>query len=731
MQNFISVAEAAARFNISNRRVQLLCEQGRIENAERISGVWLIPAYAQKPVDGRKKIQTDSNQLTLFDIQTGQAKNLMDFSSVCEELSISTATGRNWIKLGKLNPVEKNGRSLLFSRNDIDEILRSISSGESKALNRRRNKKQIKGLSICENYISDTHNIDIVSKIASIVETDMTDDFLRLLLANFSLQLIYQANNKKIHDGNLIADFVSNKIEAGAYKPLIEDLLSGVSDLSFLNRHEVFSQIIKFNANEDTLGFAYISLVNLGHRKARGSYYTPLSVVNTVISSIAENVDLSEKSIFDPCCGAGNFILAMGDYVTSHDFLYGQDIDLLAIQLTRLSFSLRYKITNMEFLYSHFTCSDTLIDAPKQTYDIILGNPPWGGELGKDYSENLLRLYSTAAVRGTDTYDLFIEQSLRLLNDGGLLAFVLPEALLNVAAHSKVRELLVKSCNFKFTHYLGNVFNGVQCPSIVLGAQKTQKRKSGVEKVYANGECYTLRSNRQLSSERFNFHVTDEVQDCLDELDNVAGKTTLNGQAKFALGIVTGDNNAYTSDVCAEGYEPVVKGSDIKKYQVGAGSRYIKFTPQNFQQVAPTELYRSPEKLLYRFICDTLVFAYDDKQTLSLNSCNLLIPQIPNLSVKFILAILNSRAANFYFINMFNSVKVLRSHIEQIPIPMITPEEEAQVVSMVNHIIDGVENPSMAYDELDDYIMSLYGLSGRAQQIIIDSLANRNLFLPN
>ena len=271
----------------------------------------------------------------------------------------------------------------------------------------------------------------------------------------------------------------------------------------------------------------------------------------------------------------------------------------------------------------------------------------------------------------------------------------------------------------------------MQCPSIVLGIQKTQNRKSGIEKVCANGECYTLRSNRQVSVERFNFHVTDEVQDCLDELDSISGKTTLSGRAKFALGIVTGDNSTYTSDVRIDGYEPIVKGSDIRKYQVGSGSRYIKFIPQNFQQVAPTELYRSPEKLLYRFICDTLVFAYDDKQTLSLNSCNILIPQIPNLSVKYILAILNSRAANFYFISMFNSVKVLRSHIEQIPIPLATPEEQTQAISMVNRIVCGVENPLMAYDELDDYIMSLYGLSDRARQAIIDSLANRNLFLPD
>ena len=40
---YISVSDAATKFNISRRRVQLLCEQGRISGANMIDGVWLIP----------------------------------------------------------------------------------------------------------------------------------------------------------------------------------------------------------------------------------------------------------------------------------------------------------------------------------------------------------------------------------------------------------------------------------------------------------------------------------------------------------------------------------------------------------------------------------------------------------------------------------------------------------------------------------------------------------------
>lgn len=52
---YISVTDAAAKFSLSKRRVQVLCEQGRIEGANMVSGVWLIPSDAEKPLDARVK----------------------------------------------------------------------------------------------------------------------------------------------------------------------------------------------------------------------------------------------------------------------------------------------------------------------------------------------------------------------------------------------------------------------------------------------------------------------------------------------------------------------------------------------------------------------------------------------------------------------------------------------------------------------------------------------------
>lgn len=48
-----SATQIAEKWGISDRRVRILCEEGKIDGAIRQGKVWQIPADAQKPVDGR------------------------------------------------------------------------------------------------------------------------------------------------------------------------------------------------------------------------------------------------------------------------------------------------------------------------------------------------------------------------------------------------------------------------------------------------------------------------------------------------------------------------------------------------------------------------------------------------------------------------------------------------------------------------------------------------------
>lgn len=70
MRELINVQAAAEKWNITPRRVQILCNAGRIEGAVKESGIWLIPVLSPKPT---RKLKTTNdikksniNVLSLF-----------------------------------------------------------------------------------------------------------------------------------------------------------------------------------------------------------------------------------------------------------------------------------------------------------------------------------------------------------------------------------------------------------------------------------------------------------------------------------------------------------------------------------------------------------------------------------------------------------------------------------------------------------------------------------------
>jgi len=53
MEDFMTTKEAAEKWNISQRRVAILCSEKRIKGAMMVGNMWIIPSNAEKPVDKR------------------------------------------------------------------------------------------------------------------------------------------------------------------------------------------------------------------------------------------------------------------------------------------------------------------------------------------------------------------------------------------------------------------------------------------------------------------------------------------------------------------------------------------------------------------------------------------------------------------------------------------------------------------------------------------------------
>lgn len=52
---YITASQAAKKWNISQRRVQILCSENRIQGVFKLGETWAIPEEAEKPRDFRRK----------------------------------------------------------------------------------------------------------------------------------------------------------------------------------------------------------------------------------------------------------------------------------------------------------------------------------------------------------------------------------------------------------------------------------------------------------------------------------------------------------------------------------------------------------------------------------------------------------------------------------------------------------------------------------------------------
>lgn len=62
---YMSAKEAADKWGISQRRVAVLCSEGRIDNATIVGNMWIIPTRAEKPIDARSTRYNQKEEKTM------------------------------------------------------------------------------------------------------------------------------------------------------------------------------------------------------------------------------------------------------------------------------------------------------------------------------------------------------------------------------------------------------------------------------------------------------------------------------------------------------------------------------------------------------------------------------------------------------------------------------------------------------------------------------------------
>jgi hypothetical protein len=209
--------------------------------------------------------------------------------------------------------------------------------------------------------------------------------------------------------------------------------------------------------------------------------------------------------------------------------------------------------------------------------------------------------------------------------------------------------------------------------------------------------------------------LDDRTEKILSKADRLRHDDLSHSQ--WALGIITGNNAKVLKDRPQKDLEPIFMGKDITKYGLKKASRYIKYNRADFQQCAKDEFYRAKEKLVYKFVSSRLCFTYDNQQRLFLNSANILIPQVDGMSIKTVLAFLNSELFNFLYVKRFNDLKILKGNLSALPFPKISDETDKKLSALVDAALQGnVESQNI----IDNLIFSLYQLESEEIDLILN-----------
>lgn len=440
----------------------------------------------------------------------------------------------------------------------------------------------------------------------------------------------------------------------------------------------------------DLLGTVYQSFLTEGVKNSTGSYYTERSVAQGLLDSLGTKPG---ATFLDPCCGSGTFLMLaqnMGLKVS------GMDSDPIAVMIAKANLILSGAAEYPDIRVSDFV---NRWKSERRRFDFAATNPPWSSKTKNVYA---------------DVSSFFFMKTLSLLNSGGKLAFLMPISMLNIASHRLFREQLFSDCKLLEIRKFDTKFSGVQTDFVSILAEKAKPAETF--RMIETGEVREIPlSLFQLTEQKTIFSVTEpEVEIIYKVLSK--GEVSLAG-SKWALGIVTGNNKKHLKELPGRGLEPIYTGKEVRPFYIDKPRYYVHFDRDAFQQTAPDEIYRTAPKIIYRFISNHLVFAAERSGALVLNSANILIPNVPELSMEALLALLNSKVYSFIYRVLFGQIKVLRSNLLQLKLPRISPEQDEELKALV---LAAEANPTEEIQEkINQAIFNIYDFTDEEIEVVL------------
>lgn len=286
-------------------------------------------------------------------------------------------------------------------------------------------------------------------------DRDFSGDKLKKFIDNELIPKLAELEGENADDPrNVLSTIfknVTNRMQSGT---LLRDLIDQVDRISFTSSDDIH-----------TMAFVYESIIKEMRDAAgdSGEFYTPRPVIRFMAQQSFLKFD---ESILDPACGTGGFLVQAFDELRDR-----ADTPSKRAQLHRNlqgieKKPLPYLLSSMNLLLHGIEApslvrENALVRMREATaadrVDVVLTNPPFGGEEEKSVVERFPKGYRTQ-----ETAWLFLYSILERLNKNGRCAIVLPNGSLFAGGiGASIKAKLMKECNL---HTIVRLPQGVFAP---------------------------------------------------------------------------------------------------------------------------------------------------------------------------------------------------------------------------------------------------------------------------
>jgi adenine-specific DNA-methyltransferase len=211
----------------------------------------------------------------------------------------------------------------------------------------------------------------------------------------------------------------------------------------------------------------YSLLMPEGRRRKLAAYFTPPHLATHAIGILGRaGIEAGRHQILDPSSGGAAFLVPLASQIASHanhrrlpaetvlqrleSSLFGVEIEPGLATLSKILIAdlLKAEIRSARRKpkLSVQETNTLNLQSPKELYDAIIGNPPYGRVLKP--TKKILRDFAPAITDGyVNLYALFLEQALRFVKPGGVICLIVPMSFIGGPYFANLRKRILQAAD--------------------------------------------------------------------------------------------------------------------------------------------------------------------------------------------------------------------------------------------------------------------------------------------